>query len=560
MSRPVRPTGSERTVLVTLQGPDAGRHFVCEEESTSIGRQGDCAVCLESPAVSRVHARVLHKDGDVYVEDLGSSNGTFVNGERIHGRRALIEGDTLQIGPYHFGLRRTPVENDPIIRAQVSASSTNSSLYAQNAAYKLQVVVEIAQSLGRTLEVRPLLDKLLEQLFRLFPQADRAMVVLCENDQLAVRAQRQRHRQAPGMPSAAADTQTGGDFPFSRSLVRRALDEGVGLLSEDVISDDNLPKTATLMALNLRSFLCVPLLGLDQRRLGVLQLDCTRHGTAFRHDDLELLTALGLQVAGVIENAALHEERIHEERLRRELALAREIQQAFLPNDFRPVGAGGYELFARVNPAREVSGDLYDFFPQPDGRLALSVGDVSGKGMPAALFMIAVHTLTRHLAGSVRTPGQMLARLNNALVADNPTSLFVTLAHATYDPASGEVVVACGAHPPPLLRRANGRVEEVEVKPGLMLAYAASDQPPEETCLALGKGETLVFYTDGLTEAFAPDHKTMFGPERLKAALSGAATSLPLAECAERVRQAVARFTGQPELQDDQTLLLLRRT
>jgi serine phosphatase RsbU (regulator of sigma subunit)/pSer/pThr/pTyr-binding forkhead associated (FHA) protein len=547
--------------LVILQGPNSGRRFAVGDDTTSIGRAADCDVCLESPAVSRLHAQVLRAGGHFYVEDRGSSNGTFLNGERIGRREPLTEDDALQIGPYYLGLRReTPPLTDPIVRSQVNALSSNQSLYATNAGYKLQVFVEIAQSLGRTLEVRPLLNKVLEQLFRLFPQADRGMVIQCEGDQYAVRAQRLRHNPA-GLERLGQEGQgkpvTEGDFPFSRSLVKRALDEGVGLLSEDVGDDQNLPKTATLLALKLRSFLCVPLLGLDRRKLGVLQLDCTRPGAAFDHADLELLTALALQVAGVVENAALHEERLREERLRRDIALAREIQQSFLPQT--PHGeAPGYELYARVHPAREVSGDLYDFFRQPDGRLALFLGDVSGKGMPAALFMIAVRTLARHLAAVETTPAQMLVALNNALVADNPTALFVTLAHALYDPASGEAVIVSGGHPPPLLRRANGRVEEVAVPSTMMLAYTSFSQPPVETRLTLQRGETLIFYTDGLTEAFTPD-RTMFGVERLMGALGGNAATLPLADCAERVRQAVARFTGSTELQDDQTLLLLRR-
>src|SRR5207302_8144295 len=126
-------------------------------------------------------------------------------------------------------------ESDPVVRSQVNALSSNSSLYAQNAAYKLQVFVEIAQSLGRILEVKPLLDKLLEQLFRLFPQADRGMVVLCEGDQYTVRAQRLRHKRASGLGGPVGEEpKPGNDFPFSRSLVRRALEDGVGLLSEDV--------------------------------------------------------------------------------------------------------------------------------------------------------------------------------------------------------------------------------------------------------------------------------------------------------------------------------------
>src|SRR5206468_8827657 len=136
-----------------------------------------------------------------------------------------------------------------------------------------------------------------------------------------------------------------------------------------------------------------------------------------------------------------------------ELAMAREIQQGFLPTDFAVFPDQSFELFARIHPAREVSGDLYDFFPLSDGRLAFFIGDVSGKGMPAALFMVAVRTLCRHLAHEVASPAQLLERLNTGLSADNPSCMFVTLAHGRYDPATGEVVLASAGHHPPLLRR-----------------------------------------------------------------------------------------------------------
>ncbi len=545
--------------LILLQGQNPGQRFACNGDTISIGRQADCGVCLDDPAVSRKHARLVRSGEHFTIEDLGSSNGTYVNGNRINGKEQLTEDDTLQIGPYVLALRLDSVvttsEMDPIVRSQVAALSSNSSLFSQNATHKLKVVVEIAQSLGRTLEVQPLLDKLLEQLFRLFTQAERGLVILGDSEPFTVRAQRQRHQKPVDLPGSS----DGRDFAFSRSLVRRALTEGVGLLSEDVSGDPTVSKTATFMALNIRSFLCVPLIGLDGRRIGVLQLDCLRPGLTFHHDDLELLTAVSLQVAGVLENAALHEERLREARLKQELALAREIQESFLPRDFRPL-EGHYELFARCVPAREMSGDLYDFFPRPDGKLALFVGDVSGKGMPSALFMIAVRTLIRHLAATAGSPGETLLNLNNALVADNPTSLFVTMAHATFDPATGEVIAASGGHPPPMLRHANGRTETVRVRPAMMLGYARFDRPPQETKLILGRGETLIFYTDGMTEAFTPGRQSMFGVERLEETVAGRCGQLSLEECADCVRRTVNEFTRQPEQQDDQTLLLLRRT
>ncbi len=537
--------------LIVLQGPKPGQRFSLTGPCTAIGRQPDAHVYLDSLAVSRQHAQIVQDDGEFFVEDVGSSNGTWLNGNRVTRRAPLLATDQLQIGPYVFGLRlegsEPSPENEQVIRARVEAQPSNRTLFAQNATYRLQVVLEIARHLGNTLELDPLLGQLVDHLFRLFPQADRGMVLLCEGEHHVVRVQRTRANAK-------------GDYPYSRTLVKAALDEGVGLLSEDVGDDPRVKLSASLVSLNLRSFLCVPLLGSQGRRLGVIQLDCIRKGQRLHAEDLELLTAIGLQVGVVLENVALHAEILREARLRQELLLAREIQQSFLPADFEPLGKGQMELFARVHPAREVSGDLYDFFPLPDGRLAFFLGDVSGKGMPAALFMIAVRTLSRHLAAAASGPADLLRRLNAALVADNPTALFVTLIHGVYNADDGTLLLASGGHPPPLLRRADGHIEEIPVKPALMLGFSPLHLVVDDLPLALAAGETLILYTDGFTEAFAPDGTTMFGRERLCEVLGGANSRLPLEQCAEAASAAVQQFTRQTELQDDQTLLLLRRT
>jgi pSer/pThr/pTyr-binding forkhead associated (FHA) protein len=492
--------------LVTLQGPESGRQFPLGEGFTLIGRQLNANIYLDSLAVSRQHAKILCSEHNYFIEDLNSSNGTYVNGQRIRGRIPLTERDTVQIGPYVLALRPSPAparpEPSPIIRSRVNASAANYTLFQQNSGYKLQVVLDIAQHLGHTLEMEPLLGKLLEQLLLLFPQADRALVVLCEGDDLVLRAFRSRRN---------GSTET----LFSRSLVQRALEEGAGILSEDVAGDERVEKTSTLIGLKLRSFLCVPLISLEGRRQGVIQLDCTLPGMAFKDEDLEVLTAIGLQVTVVLENASLHAAQLQEERLRQEVALAREIQQGFLPNDFTPLGGNGFELFARVHPAREVSGDLYDFFPLNDGRLAFFIGDVSGKGMPAALFMVAVRTLARHLATHGDSPARTLTNLHDALAADNPSLMFVTLIHGIYNPGDGEVVLASGGHPPPLLRRPGGEVEVVPVHNGRLLGYPGVAPALSDTRFNLQPGATLILYTDGFTEAQSPDGQTLFGVEQL---------------------------------------------
>jgi phosphoserine phosphatase RsbU/P len=245
--------------------------------------------------------------------------------------------------------------------------------------------------------------------------------------------------------------------------------------------------------------------------------------------------------------------------LHQELALAREIQQGFLPRQVEGLAMGDLEIFGQVFPARQVAGDFYDYFTDANGRLAFFIGDVSGKGMPAALFMIAVRTLIRHLAPPSTSPAETLTRLNDALAADNPSSLFVTLGHGMFDPATGEVVLASGGHPLPLLRRVDGTVEEAPIQLGRLLGFEGGNIKVADYSLKLAPGEMLVYFTDGFTEAREPVGKTMFEMERFGPLVRQFQPATSLADCVAMAKEAIEQFIQSSDLQDDLTLLLLRR-
>jgi len=542
-------TSVDPAILLVIKGPHLGRQYPIGRGETVIGRHTDAGICLESQAVSRQHARVSTQDGQYFVEDMQSSNGTYINGKRIRERTALKQEDTLQIGPYLFCLRPLtqgePDDAELVIRDKVSADPSHFTLHGQDARFKLKVVLEIAQHLARTIDPDKLFNKLLDHLMGLFPQADRGVVILCEKDKLVVRAQRSRR------PDDFSS------FTFSRTVVRRALQDGVGILSEDVGADERFQASATFASLNLRSLMCVPLICQDGRRLGALQIDSFQAARPFSIEDLQLVTAVGLQAAVALDNAALSAELIREERLRRELALAQDIQRGFLPTNF-PAGENGFELFAQIHSAREVSGDLYDFFQLKDGRWAFFVGDVAGKGIPAALFILAVRTLSRYLGMRSAGPAETLESLNSALAIDNFSGVFVTMVHGIYNPQTGELVFASGGHPAPLLRKRDGQTAEITTPPGRFLGYVEGELHLEEVQVVLEEGDTIIAYTDGFTEAHAPDGQAMFGTERLMQVLASSG-DLSLESCVDGAGDAVAAFTGSRELQDDQTLLLLRR-
>lgn len=550
--------------LEVIAGEKAGQAFELLPGRTLIGRDHNAAIQFAPIAISREHATITHRDGDYYLEDLHSLNKTYLNQQEVVPGKPvkLSDKDRIQVGPvvmlFTAEKGAAPAELPMRVTDTISVKMCNPALCASNPARKLHVVLEIARHLATTLDLDRLLDRLLGLLFDLFPQADRGLALLLAGDaqagkappDLMFRVQAQRFRR-PGAARAC---------PYSRSLVWRALESGEGLLSENVPHDPNVPITGSMAALDLRSFLCVPLLGSDGQRLGVVQLDALYGGAAFTHSDLDLLAAIALQVSTVVEKAAMHAELVRRARTEQELQAAGEVQMSLLPRQFGALEEGrGVELFARLLPARCVAGDLYDAFPLADGRLALLVGDVSGKGMPAALYMIAVRTLTRQLADEATSPADLIVRLHRALLADAATEQFVTLLYGAYSSAEHAVTFALAGHPPPLLRRADGTVLPLLVKATPMAGTSVLAPSPVDTTVALAPGDTFIAYTDGCCDQYAPGDGEHFGLARLMEALSGPRTGQPLRQCVDEAAADIRQFAGTPEQQDDRTLLLLRR-
>lgn len=301
--------------LVLLQGAGAGAEYPLAEKSLTIGRQPDVGLLLNEGGVSRKHARITNEGNRFFLEDLGSSNGTFVNGQRLTARSELRDGDEIRIDPYLFRFRKDAAEPNVVASTQLSLDTSRASLQ-QDAGGKLLAVLDITSHLARSLDLEELLPRLLEQLLRLFPQADRGLVLIQEGGHLRVRAVRNRRPDLEEGPT------------YSRSVVRKVLEEGVSVVAEDTRADERFAEAETLRHMGVRSFVCVPLTAQDGGARGVLQLDCWRPGKSFNETDLNLLATIALQVSIVLENATLHAELLEQERLKRDLALARISQLA----------------------------------------------------------------------------------------------------------------------------------------------------------------------------------------------------------------------------------------
>jgi serine phosphatase RsbU (regulator of sigma subunit)/predicted ester cyclase len=242
------------------------------------------------------------------------------------------------------------------------------------------------------------------------------------------------------------------------------------------------------------------------------------------------------------------------ERIEHELQVARQIQQELLPETIPELQ--GWRIAAYYGPAREVGGDFYDFMEFPDGRLGLVVGDATGHGMPAALVMATTRGMLRAVVESLESPGEVLARVNEALVADIPPSTFVTCFYGVLDPESGRLVYANGGHDLPCCRRQDGQVDELRAR-GMPLGLIPS-MSYEEKEATLETGDSTLFYSDGLVEAHN-HQREMFGVPRLRKLV--AEHDAEEGSLAGFLMDELRSFTGDGwEQEDDITLLTLRRS
>ena len=241
--------------------------------------------------------------------------------------------------------------------------------------------------------------------------------------------------------------------------------------------------------------------------------------------------------------------------LEHELGVASKMQQAILPTSFP--SSEEYQTFGSMTPAREVGGDFFDLIPLEHGRIGLAVADVSDKGVPAALFMMSSRTVLKGAAIGMAEPGGVLREVNDFLCADNEAMMFVTVFYAVYDPASGELTYANGGHNLPVVVHADGSATVMPGTSGIALGIMPGAEYQEST-IALAPGDTVIFYTDGVTEAVNEGGEE-FGMERLAGIFADGAGR----DCQSATRAVfdeVAAFAGEAPQFDDITCLALHRS
>jgi serine phosphatase RsbU (regulator of sigma subunit) len=495
------------------------------------------------------------------IDDLGSRNGTFVNGERVTSPTAVKAGDTITMSASTIRVlgkgshaptktQREIIGEGSIFRPASELVQASKDLPAPSEdpatesmrqyAERLSILNDVHQTLATSIQLDDLLDTILDRTFdHLGPQYG-SIFLRGEDDQPHLAASRPRSADA-------------NEHVVSQSLIREVMDKGMAALVHDVRVDDRFAEAKSLLEAGVRSLVAAPLAD-PKGTLGMIVLSSSADVRVFSEDDLQLLSSLAAVAALRIRNIALAEEEAERRRLEEEVALAREIQVALIPDELPKVP--GYEIYGGNSPSQGVSGDYYEVMERLDGReCVLFIADVSGKGIAASLLTIYIEALSTTPIEDGLAPDDVFTRVSRRMYHRTPHDRFATAFLAALDPSTGVVRYSSAGHNPALLLRGDGSVEQLRSN-GIALGLL----PVEEFASAeitLGVGDVLVLYTDGITEAINPDEE-LYGIERLEAACKRHIEQ-PLEELARSLEQDLEQFAAGVEFADDRTIVMARR-
>ncbi|HUG53414.1 MAG TPA: SpoIIE family protein phosphatase [Vicinamibacteria bacterium] len=541
---------------ISIETGDGSRErFPIAKDRVTIGRSRESDIFLPDQWLSRHHAEILRKELNFFLHDLGSKNGTLLNGEPVHGDRRLRHGDVITLGEHvlTFSVEDAEEDSQPpegtrIFSArELSDIKTKPSIDPAELQRQNRVLEVLSQAARSLLAHRPLpelFEQVLDLLFAAVP-AERGAILLLEG--------------IPPEPTVKASRSRGGQpllAKVSRSIARRVLERRETMLLPNLMEDAAFSTQDSILSTGIRSALCAPLwftsaISEQDAVIGLVYLDSLAMARPFNEEDARIVTALANVAAAKIENVRLLEESLEKRRLEKEMEMAAEIQRGLLP-DGAPTLAG-YGLVGANRPCLTVGGDYYDFVLL-QGHLLMALGDVSGKGAGAALLMAVLRAAVRGLWGEAAV-AEAVSRINSTVCQNVTSGKYVTFFMARLDPENGRVCYVNAGHNPPLLVRRDGSVETL-TEGGMVLGLFDSI-PYAEGAAELRPGDTLLIFSDGVTETFSASGDE-FGEERL-AEVAVRGRGLDAAGLQAQILREVDLFAIGTKATDDRTIIVLKR-
>ncbi len=543
-----------------LQGVVDGRpvSWPLLEGATRIGRSTDVPVSLPDRSVSREHA-VLTRTGDTLeIEDLGSRNGTTINGERLEGRRTLKGGEEISIGNIQLKiLGASGPDMQPTLSEHGKLDSTLKLEWndvrslppgdIESSTPLFDVITDLGEFLVQQQPAQQLYDLCLTAVEKLVPFQRACLLLLDAEGNPELKASRIQGRG------------TMGALALSRTIVDSVITERASLLVQDALHDARFGSAHSVILQQIRSALVVPLFD-NLRVIGVLYADTRELVSPYTPEHLRRLALLANILAVKISNSRLLEAEREKERMALEMATAARIQRALLPQS--PPIPAGYELYARLEPCTEVGGDLYDVRDLGEGRFALVVGDVVGHGVGAAMLMSNAIACIRALLGELRDPVRIVEKVHEQIYATTEATQYLTLFVGILDGRTHVIeYVNAGHQESPLLLLAGTAPQALDATgpPVGLLPTALSRF--ELGRAVIEPGALFAAWSDGIPEAHheVADGQPSFFMDRTPMRELLEAPSASLAAIGSNIFAQVDAFMGAQHAPDDRTLLLLRR-
>jgi serine phosphatase RsbU (regulator of sigma subunit)/pSer/pThr/pTyr-binding forkhead associated (FHA) protein len=538
-----------------ILSPDGKNRLIpLEGDRICLGRSTTVELSYPNDSgLSRQHM-VIERAGDTWtVVDLGSKNGTMLNGAPLTAKTSLKSGDRIMAG--HLILicdGMSSRSSNPVVvfdAEEPGIDETSSTTVITNlegimkadakgqsqgfAAAQVSALIRAGNELAGQRPLPELFRFILELAIDAV-KGDRGIILTLEDGKLVAQANR------------------GEGFHISTTVRNRVLDTGASVLVCDTATDEALRERKSIVEQNIRSLMAVPLqTGKDI--IGIIYIDSPSILRQFSKDDLNLLTVMANVAAVRIEHTRLAEMEREKQIMARDLDQAADIQQRYLPSVAPAVK--GLDLAGHNAPCRTVGGDYFDFFPYEGKRVAMVLGDVSGKGMPASLLMMGLQARVQALAEEPKNLASVMTRLNRLTSANCPANRFITVFFCILDGETGELTFCNAGHNPPLIIRNNGEHELLEGG-GPVIGILPSIEY-QEYKMSLAVGDTLVIYSDGVTEA-ADATDDEFETDRLAEAVrkNRHRSASEIVEC---IKQAVVDHAAGTPQSDDITVIVARR-